>query len=125
MFTKRNSYRFHIGYWVLVLIVAVMAWRSIAEFGRSRMLNSGGWQQHLVSVCQDNKLICKSIAFVDSGQWWTSEKKVEVTARKGSSDQGQQAYRLIDATLTQEQREFAKVYLLQDTSDSKPNGGHP
>ena len=127
MITKRKYYRFHTGYWVLGLIVALMAWRSITVFGRAaRLLNSGGWQQHLVSVCEDNKPICKSVAFVDSGQqWWTSEKMVEVTARKGSSDQGTQAYRLIDATLTDEQHEFVKVYLRQDASDAKPTGARP
>jgi hypothetical protein len=125
MITKENSYRFHTGYWVLALIVAVMAWRSTTEFGRSRLLSSG-WKQHLVSICEDNKPICKSVAFSDiERKWWTSEKIVEVTARKGSSDLGESAYRLIDAALTQEQREFVKVYLRQDTSDSTPTGGHP
>jgi hypothetical protein len=122
---KQNSYKFHLGYWVLVTIVSVMVWRSISEFGRSARLIKPDWLQHLARVCEDNKPACKSVEFVNSNDWWTSQKMVEVTPRKATSDEGAAAYRLIDDALTYEQREFIKVYLLRDSSDTKPTGGKP
>jgi hypothetical protein len=123
--TKGNSYKFHLGYWVLVVIVSIMACRSISEFGRSTRLIKPDWLQHLSSVCEDNKPICKSVEFVNSDDWWTNQKMVEVTPRKATSEQGAAVFRLMDDALTNEQRKFLKVYLRQDSTDTKPTGGHP
>jgi hypothetical protein len=123
--TNANSYNFHPGYWVLVLIVALMASRSIIEFGRSsRILQKPGWQQRLMAVCVDNKNVCNSLAFIDSGTWWTSHMLVEVIPRKSTPYQGAEAYRLVDAALTNEQREFLHVYLRQEAADAKFTGSH-
>jgi hypothetical protein len=123
--TNANFYKFHPGYWVLVLIVALMASRSVIEFGRSsRLLQKPRWQQHLMEVCADNKNVCKSLAFIDSGTWWTSHMLVEVIPRKSTLDQGAEAYRLVDAALTNEQREFMQVYLRQEAAETKSTGGH-
>lgn len=124
MSKSTNSYRVQPGYWVLVLIVSLMAWRSITEYGRSARLVKTEWLNHLVSVCEANKSVCKSVDFVNSDAWWTSQKKVEVTPRKATSAQGIEVYRLIDAELTGEKREFLKVYLRLDAVDSKLTGVH-
>jgi hypothetical protein len=124
MSKSTNSYRVQPGYWVLVLIVSLMAWRSITEFGRSARLVKTEWLNHLVSVCEANRSVCKSVDFVNSDAWWTSQKMVEVTPRKATPAQGVEVYRLIDAELTGEQREFLKVYLRLDATDAKSTGDH-
>jgi N6-adenosine-specific RNA methylase IME4 len=124
MSKNANSYRFQLGYWVLVLIVSLMAWQSITEFGRSARLVKTEWLNHLTNVCQANKMVCKSVDFVNSDAWWTSQKMVEVTPQKATSAQGVEAYRLIDAALTSEQRKFLKVYLRQDAAGTTSTGDH-
>jgi hypothetical protein len=99
-----------------------MASRSITEFGRSRRLIKSDGLQHLVSVCEQNKNICKSVTMIATDDFWTSRKILEVIPRHGAVDRVG-AFSLIDGELTREQREFLKVYLQSDAAENKSKGG--
>jgi hypothetical protein len=119
--TSSSGYAFHLPYWVVVTAIALMAWRSLIEFGLSARCLKPGWQQHLVEVCAEDRTVCKSVTFVESDDWWSSRVQVAVTpqrvedgksaeATKGANrDKSYKAYQLVNSALTAEQHQFAEV----------------
>ena len=118
-----SGYTFHLPYWVVVIAIALMAWRSLAEFGLSARCLKPGWQQHLVQVCSDSHAICKSVKFVDSDAWWSNRVQVVVTPQqfeggkgagetsRGNRDKSQNAFELVNSALTSDQHQFVEVVL--------------
>jgi hypothetical protein len=125
MNSKSNPFKIQIRYWLMVIVVSLMAWRSLTEFGRAERFLKPGWQRQLTEVCNSDKTVCKSVAFDDRDTWWSRRVYVVVSPRLDAGANEQVALQLVDSSLTSDQRNFLKVVLLNNANEAKQTGARP
>ena len=108
-----STYRLQFGYWLGVALIAFGVSRSLIEFGRPQRYLASGWAQEFVVLCAKNRDVCKSVQISDRHTLWTNRTAIEVTPISGRDAQ---AYVLMDGGLSDNQRRWATVVLIEERS---------
>jgi hypothetical protein len=108
-----STYRLQFGYWLGVALIAFGVSRSLIEFGRPQRYLASGWAQELVVLCAKNRDVCKSVQISDQHSLWTNRIAIEVSPIAGRDAQ---AYVLLDGGLSENQRRWATVLLIEERS---------